>query len=263
MIFRGTKKLKRDRKLGLVFRWSGSYATNRGGMTLALLGAVGMFSLMFFGLQLEVNSAKALSSHQPRLVLYDGSDEKLNRWIEMQPPRLPRWSREGEMGKQRVADMLTKSVDKSNAESLDWRKGDYKTKQTQPTPRALAGIRELPPVSRHQFSTPKVELKDVEWLVEIKVEGSLQARMIEQQEFKHPIPEQWNGKTISFLITVNQTGEIENCAPLKLNGEEGVLQFENWVRTLKFKPSKKLFQQGIVRLHVIEKLETKEGETDD
>lgn len=251
MIFRGTRKLMRDRKLGLVFRWSGAYAANRGGMTLAFLGTVGLFALMFFGLQLEVNSSKALSSHQPKLVLYDGSDERLNHWIELNSPRLPNWDRE--VGRDRVYGEFTLASDKLNAQSLDWRDVDFKKKKLQQTPRALAGIRELPPVRRHALPEVETESEPTKWKLEISIAGALSERLEAGQEFQNNIPLEWQGRATAFIIAVAEDGSVKNCAPLKRNEEKSIIAFENWVRTLKFKPSEKAYEQGVIRLRVVER----------
>jgi len=106
-MFFSKKKIQRDRAAGLVFRWRGGHATNRGGGTLALCLTAAIFAGGFLLLNVSATPGTVPSRYRASVIQLVNIDDRLSWWIERNSPSMPQWSVESdEESVRRVDDLL-------------------------------------------------------------------------------------------------------------------------------------------------------------
>lgn len=245
MWFSRKKKLQRDRDAGLVFRWRGGYAGNRGGMTLAVLLAGGFFVLASIAVNIRVKPEMAPLRHQPSITNLENIDEGLEWWLEKNTPFLDSWySHQDELGEGLVQMKLQETIAKENEKNVDWRKVEL-DKVLPETPSVFAkGEVNLPSVKRHVGESGNPTSEDVPaYQTQLEISSpnkGMEARFPETRAFDVELDkaEDWLGETLRYTVYVNAKGEVTSCLPIEWSNDKGGKQFENWINTLRFKPSK-------------------------
>ncbi|GAA5495278.1 hypothetical protein Rhal01_01453 [Rubritalea halochordaticola] len=238
------KKLTRDREAGMVFRWRGGLAGNRGGMTLAIFLTGGIFTLAFVGLNINVRKSKPLQRRVAKIMLVPENDERLSLWVDQKSPFPARWDpADDQEHLQRVEDELTLALATSSIRETEWR--EMPASQQRLTSPSIFKVAEqvLPELSKGERElVPEAPIKlqlDTEML------GDLAKRRPTQIEaFEQDIPAEEFGKQFRWFISLDREGNVVYLAPVEPGNGEFSKLLENWLRGLKFKAADIEMQAG-------------------
>lgn len=262
MFFSRKKKLLQDRNAGLVFQWRGGNAGNKGGMSMAFLLAGLIFAVIFASFSIIAKSKQPAPRYTANVTLLGEVDEKMTWWIEKNSPYQSHWYEEvDDLGEDSVADKLSALLDSQSEPSLGWRKMNPSPSKPE-IPSFYSNYEvELPQLSRlivpEDEEMKSAKTLDPNWVV-LKVrslDANHKARIPDEMTFKAKLNKSNDrlGETLSFMVTLNASGDVLNAIPVEWSDEEMWKDLENWVNGLHFKPtSKKDNPDGMVQTILIE-----------
>lgn len=242
MFFSKNKKLQRDRNAGLVFRWRGGYAANRGGSTIAFLVASMVFATGFIMLNVYAKPSTVPSRYRASMIQLGKIDDDLTWWVEKNSPNLPVWSEHGdEQSEMRVSAKLTETLRDANSGAYLYE--DVEMQQIEIDNESIYALnnRWLPSVARFEVanSSPVVSAVEVGWKLKVNVSETLTARLPDALEYGNWIPEKWRGRSVRLIVAVDARGKVLSVNPAEWTESKTVREFENWVHTFQFKPADK------------------------
>ena len=246
MLFSKKKKIQRDRKAGLVFRWRGNQATNRGGGTLALCLTSAVFAGGFLLLNVSAKPNIVPSRYRASIIQLGTIDDKLAWWIEKNSPSIPEWSSSAdEESIHRVDELLLNVVNADHHRSLGFQ--ELNIEPIERTEYEMYRLNDdiLPPIGRlvniaDDINSVHQPVGIVKWNLEISVDGELNERLPKEITYDGWIPESWYGDSVKFSVAVDSTGKVLAVNPVDWTEDEIVKGFENWLYSVAFKPLKKI-----------------------
>jgi len=280
MLFSRKKKIQRDRKAGLVFRWRGNQATNRGGGTLALCLTSAVFAGGFLLLNVSAKPNIVPSRYRASIIQLGEIDDKLAWWIEKNSPSIPEWSSHAdEESILRVDALLLNEVNANQHRSLGFQELEIESIERVEDEMFSLNSDILPPIERLvdvvEYVDPNINepASSVEWSLEISVDGELNDRLPKDITYDGWVPESWYGKSVKLSVAVDSTGKVLVANPVDWTEDEIVKEFENWLYSVNFQPLKKINIAntviGVIEFHsvseviIVEKVEEVEAEKEE
>lgn len=240
MLFSNNKKLQRDRNVGLVFRWRGGYALNRGGSTLAFLLTSMVFAGGFIMLNVYAKPNTVPSRYRASMIQLGKMGDDLTWWVERNSPNLPEWEENGDEESERLVNALLLE-DLKDANSGVYKYAEVKMQAIEIQQEGIYSLSStvLPPVERLKIADDinEVTIPEENWKLKIKVNEPLAARFPAELEYDNWISEKWRGRSVRLILAVDARGNVLSVNPAEWNDSKTVREFENWVHTIKFKPS--------------------------
>lgn len=245
MLFSKKKKLQRDRKAGLVFRWRGGYAANRGGSTIAFLVTSFVFVAGFVLLNVYAKPNTVPSRYRASMIQLGAMDDDLDWWVEKNSPYLPSWSENRKQeSDSRVNALLTEEVRESYVEAYHYE--DVEMQQIEIGDEGIYTMtdRSLPSVARFDIGGAGVPSKQdtppLNWGLKLNVDGVLKTRLPDAEDlpaYGEWIPLKWRGRSVSYIVAVDVKGKVLIANPAEWSEEKAVRDFKNWIHTIPFKPA--------------------------
>ncbi len=248
MLFSKKKKLQRDRIAGLVFRWRGGYALNRGGSTIAFLITSMLFAGGFIMLNVYAKPNTVPSRYRASMIQLGKMDDDLTWWVEKNSPNLPVWSLNGdEQSEERVNVQLMENL--REVDSGAYLYEDVEMQQIEIDDEKFYALnnRWLPSLKRLKAKEngPLVNATEVGWKLKVNASKTLKSRLPGELDYGNWIPEKWRGRSVRLIIAVDARGKVLSVNPAEWTEDRTVKDFENWVYTLQFKPADKEQRQTI------------------
>lgn len=251
MLFSRQKRLQRDRDAGLVFCWRGGQGGNRGGMLFSVIIASALFALSFWGLSLQFDSSKPEARKVAKILLLDKMSTEMALWIDQNSPFPSRWDpKDDAVHSARVKSSLEGVYQAITEPPSPWREMPETKNQLDVPNLVERGVVELGSLPRPQVSEGKQSV--LELVVSLDSLGDLAKRAPDQvSAINMTVPKQQYGSGLRFIVTLNPDGRVVFCAPVEWQASDFARNIENWVRSQKFKPSKKsILEVGEVFVHV-------------
>ncbi|MFT5905693.1 MAG: hypothetical protein ACI9E1_001293 [Cryomorphaceae bacterium] len=248
MLFSKNKKLQRDRNAGLVFRWRGGFAYNRGGSTIAFLVTSLMFAGGFIMLNVYAKPSTVPSRYRASMIQLGMMDDDLTWWLEKNSPNLPIWSENrDEQSALRVNAQLMEELREANSGAYLYE--DVEMQQIEIDDEEIYALnnRWLPSLKRLKANEdgPIVAVADAVWKLKVNASKMLKPRLPDELEYVNWIPEKWRGRSVRLIIAVDARGKVLSVNPAEWTEDRTVKEFENWVHTLLFKPADKEQRQTV------------------
>lgn len=250
MLFSKKKKLQRDRQAGLVFRWRGEYAVNRGGSTIAFIITSLVFAAGFVLLNVYAQRNTVPSRYRASMKQLGPMDDDLAWWVEKNSPFLPTWSENrSQQSDIRVDALLSDEIRTMHRDV--YRFEDVEIQQIEIGNEEIYTPKDssLPSLDRFgsggearlvDAANAEEEI-DVAWELKLEVDGSFEARVpdaSEMQKYGSWIPLKWRGRSVRFIIAVDAMGEVLHVNTAEWREEETVRDYEKWLHTVRFRPAR-------------------------
>lgn len=240
MLFSNSKKLQRDRNVGLVFRWRGGYSLNRGGSTIAFLLTSIVFAGAFVLLNVYAKPNTVPSRYRASLIQLGKMDDDLTWWVERNSPHLPAWEENSdEVSDQRVNALLMEDLKEANSGAYQY--ADVEIQQVEIGQDEIYSLTSegLPPIDRFEIpdQTKEAVVSEVSWKLNISVNEPLTARLPDDLEYQDWISEKWRGRSARLIIAVDARGKVLSVNSAEWSESKTVRELENWAYTIKFKPA--------------------------
>lgn len=227
------RKLERDREAGLIFDWR-----NRHASSLGMVAAVGLMALVtaVVGSVVRVEvvaPAEVAERHAAVVVVPEGMDDGgLAALAEERSPLPGRFDPERELALPGTLELAGRLRPEYAPElrPLD----DDGTLDELPVAQAGAVVlpqRRAPAVAREPATSVAVRAR-------LAARGALGARVPgELPGWAAPVPPEWLGRPLGFVIGVDAGGVVRHCMPLDESVEGLDVQAEGWLRQLRFAPA--------------------------
>jgi hypothetical protein len=269
MLFSKKKKIQRDRNAGLVFRWRGGYATNRGGSTIAFLITSIVFAGGFIMFNVYAKPNTVPSRYRASMIQLGKMDDDLTWWVERNSPNLPVWSLNGdEESEARVDSGLMENIREANSGAYLYQ--DVELEQIEIDDERIYALNNkwLPSLKRFEAAEvdPVVAAPEVTWQLKVNVSETLAARLPDARdtlEYRNWIPERWRGRSVRLIVVVDAEGKVLSVNPSEWNESKTVKEFGNWLYTFQFKPAGRGQQPtvtGVVNLSYSPMIKNKEAQ---
>lgn len=250
MLFSHKKRIQRDRDAGLVFHWRGGVGENNGGLLMAIVCTLGLFGFAFWAVEYASRDATVDTVQTAEFMLIDDMTPEMALWSDQSSPFPPRWDPADDRSHDlRVSEGVHAVLASLALPEIKWHRMPEVSRPVTSPPLLEPGrlvLGPLPSDSLESLTPAQVELSPT-----MAASGDLKKRLpVKAVPFLKAIAAESYGQRMSFLVALDASGKVVQCAPADWVEGELAKDLENWVRTQQYLPANEPIQMGEIKVRV-------------